>query len=111
MSPEPYFELRCAVVEMFYGNLLDEKYTLGQTTARTLSEFQQEIGEGGRNALVILSVVLALLARHEADALSGFASEIESLRTISANAALQEGLSDDEKERLQEDIAFSLENV
>jgi len=111
MSQESYFELRCAVVEMFYGNLIDEKYTLGQTTDRCLSEFQQEIGEGGRNALVILSVTLSLLGRHEASKLSDFADGIKVLKALSEKVDLWEGLSADEKERLQEDIAFTLENA
>ncbi len=111
MSQEQYFELRCAVVEMFYGNFIDEKYTLGQTTDRCLSEFQQEIGEGGRNALIILSVTLSLLGRHEAGKLSDFTAEIKTLGTLSEKTDLWEGLSEDEKERMQEDIAYTLENA
>ncbi len=111
MSPESYFELRCAVVEMFYGNLIDEKYTLGQTTDRCLSEFQQEIGEGERNALVVLSVTLSLLGRHETSKLSDFGDEIKSLKALSDKADLWEGLSADEKERMQEDIEFTLEKA
>jgi len=111
MSQEPYFELRCAVVEMFYGNLLDEKYTLGQTASRCLSEFQQEVGEGERNALIVLSVTLSLLGRHEMSKLSDFGEEIKSLKLLRDKADLWEGLSADEKERMQEDIAYTLENA
>jgi len=73
------------------------EYTLGQTTDRCLSEFQQEIGEGGRNALIILSVTLSLLGRHEAGKLSDFTAEIKTLGTLSEKTDLWEGLSEAKK--------------
>lgn len=111
MKPSPYYELRCAVVEMFYGTLLSEKYTIGQAASRCLVEFQREVQAGGRDALAALSVILSRVARHDAAALKRFKPELIRLQELTKKAILRRGLSADEKERLAEDVRFVLEKA
>jgi hypothetical protein len=111
MKNGTYFELRCAVEEMFYENLLAEKYTIGQAAGRCLVEFRSEAQGGGQDALVVLSVLLARVARHEPATLARFAAESEALRAIAKKSACWRGLADLEKERLKEDVRFVLEKA
>jgi hypothetical protein len=106
-----YFELRCAVAEMFYEVLLAEHYTVGQAAARCLVEFRQDLNRGGRDALVVLSVLLARAARHDAKALAGFASEIATLRTLAKKSSCWKGLGAEAGARLKEDVRFALEKA
>ena len=57
MKPSNYHELRGSVVEMFYETMRTENYTVGQAASRCLVEFRREILGGGREALVVLSVI------------------------------------------------------
>lgn len=111
MKTGTYYELRCAVLEMFYENLLAERYTIGQAAGRCLVEFRSEAQGGGQDALVVLSVLLARVARHEPGALARFAPEIEALRALGRKSADWRGLSAGEKARLQEDLRFVLEKA
>lgn len=106
-----YYELRNAIVEMFYETLLAERYTIGQAASRCLVEFRNELNRGGREALVALSVVLARVARHEYASLARFQPEIEQLRVLAKKSACRRGLAPNELERLQEDIRFLLERA
>ena len=106
-----YYELRNAIVEMFYETLLAERYTIGQAASRCLVEFRNELNRGGREALVALSVVLSRVARHEYASLARFQPEIEQLRVLAKKSACQRGLAPSELERLQEDIRFLLERA
>lgn len=111
MEKGTYFELRGAVVEMFYENLLAEKYTIGQAAGRCLVEFRSEAQGGGQDALVVLSVLLSRVARHEPATLARFAPEIEALRAIGKKSACWRGLSSGAKARLEEDLRFTLEKA
>jgi len=111
MDSSAYYELRCAVVEMFYETLREENYTIGQAAGRCLVEFQREVRGGARDALVVLSVILSRVARHEPEALARFRPEIEGMEGIVKKASCWRGLSPDEKERLQEDVRFVLEKA
>ncbi len=106
-----YFELRGAVVEMFYETLLAEKYTIGQATGRCLVEFHHEAQGGGRDALVVLSVILSRAARHEPAALARFQPEIGAMQALAKKSACWKGLAPVEKERLKEDLRFTLEKA
>jgi hypothetical protein len=106
-----YFELRCAVLETFYEVLLSEKYTIGQAAGRCLVEFRSEAQGGGQDALVVLSVLLSRVARHEPAVLARFSAEIEALRAIGRKSACWRGLAGIEKERLQEDFRFVFEKA
>jgi len=108
---DAYFELRNAVVEMFYETLLSEKYTIGQATGRCLVEFRSDLQGGDRDALVVLSVILSRVARHEPAALVRFAPEVANLRTLGKKHSCWKGLADGEKERLKEDLRFIFEKV
>ncbi len=109
MEKGTYFDLRCAVVEMFYENLLSEHYTIGQAAGRCLVEFRSEAQGGGQDALVVLSVLLSRVARHEPETLARFVPEIDALRAIGKKFACWRGLSADAKARMQEDLRFVLE--
>lgn len=110
-SPSSYYELRCAVVEMFYETMLAESYTIGQAASRCLVEFRQEIAPGGRDALVALSVILSRVAHHDAPALSRFAAEVAQLKQLAAQNELRAGLSAAEQSRLREDLSYLWERV
>jgi hypothetical protein len=104
-----YYELRCAVVEMFYETLVDESYTFGQATARCLVEFRQEALGGKQEGLVVLSSLLSRLARHEPETLADFVAELTALRALSKQKACWKGLSSAEKDRIKEDVRFAVE--
>lgn len=101
-----YFELRCAVMEMFYGTMLEEHYTVGQAADRCLVEFQLEVEGGGRTALTVLSCLLARVARHERKALAQFTREVEAARALEKAPACWKGLEKIERERMREDLRF-----
>ncbi len=108
---DAYFKLRCVVVELFYESLLEERYSVGQAADRCLVELQGAVQGGGRNALVVLSVLLSRVARREPAALARFTAETSTLRTLGEQAACWRGLQAEERERLQEDLRFVLEKV
>ena len=111
MEKGAYYELRCAVEEMFYENLLAERYTIGQAAGRCLVEFRSEAQGGGQDALVVLSVLLSRVARHEPATLARFAPEVEALRAIGKKSACWRGLSSGARARMQEDLRFALEKA
>lgn len=111
MEPESYYELRSAVVEMFYEVLMAEGYTIGQAAGRCLVEFRRETQGGGRNGLVALSVLLARVARHEPAALARFQPEVRALAALAKQTTCWRGLAAGEKERLQEDVRFVAEKA
>ena len=111
MASFSYFELRCAVAEMFYEVLLSEHYTIGQAASRCLVEFRQDLNQGGRDALVVLSVILSRVARHEAAALAGYAPEVATLKNLAKKSACWRGIDGEAKERLQEDVRYTLEQA
>jgi hypothetical protein len=106
-----YFELRCAVVEMFYETLREEGYTIGQAASRCLVEFRQEVQGAGQEGLVVLSVLLARVARYEAKALKDFTPELSALQALGRKTACWKGLDAAEKARLQEDLRFAVERA
>lgn len=101
-----YYELRCAVMEAFYQFIVGEKYEVGQAADRCLVEFGPEAEGGGRTGLIVLSCLLARVARHDRDALKRFAQEVRSLQPLEKDPACWEGLTDDEKARVLEDLRF-----
>ena len=111
MNTVPYYELRCAVSEMFYEILLEEHYSIGQAASRCLVEFRREVQGGTQEGLVVLSVLLSRVARHESVALAGFAPEIGALQALSKKSGCWKKLSSGEKERMQEDVRFTLERA
>ena len=111
MPAVAYFELRCAVVETFYETLRAEDYTIGQAAGRCLVEFRREAQGGGRDALVVLSVLLSRVARHEPAALARFQPEIGAMQALAKKAVCWKGLAAGERERLEEDVRFALEKA
>ena len=110
-EPAEYFELRCAVVEMFYETMRTENYTVGQAASRCLVEFRREILGGGREALVVLSVILSRVAHHDPAALLRFASEMDNMLNLVHETQAGEGLGRSARARLQEDVRFSQEKL
>ena len=111
MKTFSYYELRCAVSETFYEVLLGERYTLGQAAGRCLTEFRSEAQGAGQEALVVLSVVLSRVARHEPAALPRFLPEIVALKALAKKSACWKGLSSGETERMKEDVRFVIEKA
>ena len=60
-----YYELKYLVTETFYENILQEKYTIGQSAGRCFVEFYNEITLNNIEALIVYSTVLARIAKHE----------------------------------------------
>ena len=111
MAAESYYELRNAVVETFYEVLLSEGYAIGQAASRCFVEFRSESQGGGRTGLVVLSVLLSRLARHDPTALARYPAEIGAMQALAKKSACWRGLSSGEKERLKEDLRFVLEKA
>lgn len=101
-----YYELRCAVVEMFYETLREEGYTIGQATSRCLVEFRQEVQGGTQEGMMVLSVLLSRVARHEPATLADFVPEVTALRALARKPSCWKGLDASAKERLKEDVRF-----
>ena len=106
-----YYELRCAVSETFYEVLQDEHYTIGQAAGRCLTEFRSEAQGAGQEALVVLSVVLSRVARHDPAALPRFSPEIEAVKALAKKSACWKGLSSGETSRMKEDVRFVVEKA
>ena len=111
MEKETYYELRCAVVETFYEVLLSEGYTVGQAASRCLVEFRSESQGGGQTGLVVLSVILSRVARHEPTALARYQIELGALQALAKKSACWKGLADGERRRLKEDVRFISEKA
>lgn len=111
MKNSSYYELRCAVSEMFYDVLLTENYTIGQATGRCLVEFRSEAQGAGQEALVVLSVLLSRVARYEPETLLRFEPELAALRALGKKSACWKGLASTEKKRMKEDLCFVLEKA
>jgi hypothetical protein len=111
VKPESYYELRNAVAETFYEVLLSEGYTIGQAASRCLVEFRSEAQGGGRAGLVVLSVLLARVARHEPATLARFQPEVRALAALAKQSACWRSLASGEKERLKEDVRFVAEKA
>ena len=109
--PSSYYELRCAVVEMFHETMLAEGYTIGQAAGRCLVEFRQEIVAGGQDALVALSVILSRVARHDAPALARCVPEVAMLQQLAGRHDWGRDLSPGELSRLREDLNYLNERV
>lgn len=106
-----YYELRCAVVEMFYETLREEGYTIGQATSRCLVEFRQEVQGGTQEGMVVLSALLSRVARHEPATLADFVPEVTALRALGKKPTCWRGLESTAKERLKEDLRFVSEKA
>ncbi len=106
-----YYELRCAVVEMFYETLFEERYTIGQAASRCLVEFRRETQGGDREELVVLSVLLSRVARHEPASLKDFKAEVTALRALEKKPACRQGIEGSAGERLREDLRFIFEKA
>ena len=111
MKSFTYYELRCAVSETFYEVLLGERYTIGQAAGRCLTEFRSEAQGAGQDALVVLSVLLSRVARHEPETLARYLPEIEALKALSKKSACWKGLSSGETSRMREDVRFVIEKA
>ncbi len=101
-----YYKLRCAVIETFYETLLEEKYTFGQAASRCLIEFRREMGGADHAKLIVLSILLSRLARHEPSSLNDFRGPVNTLRDLGRQSSLREGLDPSEIARLEEDLRF-----
>lgn len=108
---ESYYELRCAIVETFYEVLLAEGYTVGQAASRCLVEFRSESQEGGRTALVALSVLLSRVAKHDPAALARYRVEIGAMQALAKKSACWKGLAEGERRRMKEDVRFVSEKA
>lgn len=109
MKTSNYYAFRCAVVETFWGAVAGEKLTLGQAAGRGLVDFRSELAGGGRDALIVLSVVLSRLARYEPSALRRFGPELNTMKEISKKSGCWRGLDAAEKARMREDVQLVLE--
>ena len=109
MKASNYYPLRCAVVETFWGAFAGEKLTLGQAAGRCLVEFTSELAGHGRDALIVLSVVLSRLGRYEPTVLRRFGAELKRMKEISEKPGCWSGLDVSEKARMREDVQLALE--
>ncbi len=101
-----YYELRCAVVEMFYETLLEEGYTIGQAASRCLVEFRSEVQGGRQDGLVALSSLLSRVARHDPTVFSQLQAEVTALKALARKNFCWRGLTSIAKDRLKEDLRF-----
>ena len=97
------------MVEAFWDAVAGEKLTLGQAAGRCLVEFTSELAGHGRDALIVLSVVLSRLARYEPTALRRFGPELKRMQEISEKPGCWRGLDASEKARMREDVRLALE--
>lgn len=106
MTAGDYFELRCAVLETFYGTMLAEKYTVGQAADRCLVEFRRDVLRAGWEALAVLACLLARVARHDRPALARFAREMAAMQKLAVAPACRQALDRRAWGRVQEDLGF-----
>lgn len=101
-----YYELRCTLIELFYETLLEERSSIRQAASRGLVEFQRQVKTGDRDGLIVLSVLLSRVARHESAALKDYVPEVAALLGLAERATNWKALGAAAREQLKEDVLF-----
>ena len=101
-----YYELKYLVTETFYENILQEKYTIGQSAGWCFVEFYNEITLNNIEALIVYSTVLARIAKHEKNVLDSFKKEVKSMNDLANEKDIFNGVQTDEVEALKEDVDY-----
>ena len=99
-----YYELKYLVTETFYENILQEKYTIGQSAGRCFVEFYNEITLNNIESLIVYSTVLARVAKHEKNVLDLFKKEVKSMNDLAND--IFNVVKTDEVEALKEDVDY-----
>lgn len=100
-----YYELKYLVTETFYENILQEKYTIGQSAGRCFVEFYNEITLNNIESLIVYSTVLARIAKHE-NVLDSFKKEVKSMNDLANEKDIFNVVKTDEVEALKEDVDY-----
>ncbi|MBD7912479.1 MULTISPECIES: hypothetical protein [Clostridium] len=101
-----YYKLKYLITETFYENILEEKYTIGQSAGRCFVEFYNELNLNNIESLIVYSTVLARVARHEKSVLNSLGKELEEMNKLLVQNDIFNNISDDEVEALKEDIDY-----
>ena len=99
-----YYKLKYIITETFYETMLDENYTLGQASGRCFVEFFAELSENNIESFIVISTVLARIARHEPQKLKDFLKEYNKILELLKKFNLDDYLTKDEKEDILFDI-------
>ena len=101
-----YYELKYLVTETFYENILQEKYTIGQSAGRCFVEFYNEITLNNIESLIVYSTVIARVAKHEKNVLDLFKKEVKSMNDLANEKDIFNVVKTDEVETLKEDVDY-----
>ncbi len=99
-----YYQLKYLVTETFYENMLDENYTIGQTAGRCFVEFYEELHENNIESIIVISTILARIARHEPTKLKDFLKEYKEMLELLQRINLDESLKEEERKDILYDI-------
>ncbi len=106
MSNLNYYQLKCVLINVFYQNILKEKYTAHQSANKCLKEFQDDIQKDNLHQLIIYATILAKVADYNEDSLKQFNNEIILINQLSKTIDFSQVLNEDEKISLEQDIAL-----
>lgn len=101
-----YYELKYLVTETFYENILQEKYTIGQSAGRCFVEFYNEITLNNIESLIVYSTVLARVTKHEKNVLDLFKKEVKSMNDLANKKDIFNVMKTEEVEVLKEDVEY-----
>lgn len=101
-----YYELKYLVTETFYENILEEKYTAGQSAGRCFIEFYSELKLNNIESLIVYSTVLARVAKHEKSVLNSLEKEIQQMNNLFIQNDILHNINEDEVEALKEDVDY-----
>ncbi len=99
-----YYKLKYLVTETFYENMLDENYTIGQTSGRCFVEFYAELNENNIESIIVISTILARIARHEVKKLKDFLGKYNKMLELLKKVNLDDYLNEDERKDILYDI-------
>ena len=101
-----YYELKYLIIETFYENILEEKYTIGQSAGRCFIEFYNEVNLINIESLIVYSTVLARVAKHEKSVLNSLEKEVQQMNSLFIQKDILNNINDDEVKALKEDIDY-----
>lgn len=99
-----YFELKYLTLESYFQCVIDEKYTHGQSTGRTLYEHKSQITNSLIELIVIYSSTFSILSQYDFNSLINYQKEIEEMNRSLKDINVLDYITEEEYEYLEEDV-------
>lgn len=101
-----FYELKCLILETFYENILEEKYTIKQSVQKCLIEFYDEINLKNKDSLIIYSSVFEKLAKYEPHSLLLFKKHLNIMNDLFNDKEILKNIKNEEFKIIKSDIEY-----